>query len=82
MTLRTIATCDNATCDTTMQVPHRVDAAHSVLDQAGWTVILTSLQSTITGGRLGITRHYCSDRCATTGQAAQRATDARERVRR
>ena len=82
MTLRTIAACDNATCDITMQIPSRVDGSNTVLDQAGWTVRLTSMQSTITGGRLGITHHYCSDRCATTGRAAQRAAEARELVRR
>lgn len=82
MTLRTIAACDNATCDITMQIPSRVDAANTVLDQAGWTVLLTSMQSTITGGRLGITRHYCSTACVTAGKAAQRAAEARELVRR
>lgn len=82
MTLHTTATCDNPTCDTSMRVPNRVDAAHTVLDQAGWTVLLTSMQSTITGGRLGITRHYCSTACVTAGKAAQRAAEARELVRR
>lgn len=82
MSLHTTATCDNPSCDTSLRVPNRVDAAHTVLDQAGWTVLLTSVQSTITGGRLGITQHYCSSGCLTAGKAAQRAAEARELVRR
>ena len=82
MTLRTVATCDNPTCSITTPVSSRVDAAHAQLNQAGWSVLLTTMQSTITGGRLGVTRHYCSSSCETSGRAAERAAQARELVRR